>query len=308
MSETSLTPIDPLAVLISEAVSGLQSTHTRRAYTRDMQDFVDWLRTQGPVQLNKATVSRYKDWLVSHGRGETAINRALSAIRMMLRSAADNNHIDQRDAESAAKVRGIKRPGTKSGNWLTLDEASELLNAPDDAKMRGKRDRAILAALIGAGLRREELSGLTVEHIQQREGRWCIVDIRGKRNKVRTIPVAAWVKTLIDRWCDAAGITSGVIVAQLSKGGEVLAPATTTQALFRVVRKYGRAIGKPRLAPHDLRRTHAKLARAAGASLEQIQITLGHESLDTTRKYLGTDIDYHNAPSDMIKPSVRLRA
>jgi site-specific recombinase XerD len=308
MSNTSLTPIDPLAVLIDEAVKGLQSAHTRKAYERDMLDFADWLRAQGAIPLNKAAVSSYRNWMISHGRGETAVNRALSAIRKMLREAADNGHIDPRDAESAAKVEGIKRPGVRTGNWLTIDEMGEILNAPDDAKMRGKRDRAVLALLSGAGLRREELAGLTVEHIQQREGRWVIVDIRGKRNKLRTIPIAAWVKTLVDRWCDAAGIASGPVVAQLSKGGSITADATTTKAIFRVVRKYGRAIGKPTLAPHDLRRTYAKLARGAGAPLEQIQITLGHESLDTTKRYIGSELDYQNAPGDFLKPNVRLRA
>lgn len=308
MSNTSLTPIDPLAVLINEAVDSLQSEHTRKAYRADMLDFADWLRAQGAIPLNKAAVSRYREWMLSHGRGETAVNRALSAIRKMLREAADNSHIDPRDAESAAKVQGVKRPGTRAGNWLTIDQLGELLNAPDDSGMRGKRDRAVLALLAGGGLRREELAGLTLEHIQQREGRWVIVDIRGKRNKIRTIPIAAWVKTLVDRWCDAAGITSGPVVSQLSKGGTITAAATTTKAIFRVVNKYGRAIGQGKLAPHDLRRTYAKLARGAGAPLEQIQITLGHESLDTTKRYIGAEIDYQNAPGDFLKPNVRLRA
>ncbi len=76
---------------------------------------------------------------------------------------------------------------------------------------------------------------------------------------------------------------------------------------MRCVKKYGAEIGRPEIAPHDLRRTYAKLARGAGAQLEQIQITLGHESLDTTRRYLGSELDYQNAPSDAIRLNVRMR-
>jgi site-specific recombinase XerD len=305
-TEKALSTTDQLTALIGVAVSGIASKHTRRAYSADMRDFLEWYRSSGGALLNKAAVASYKDWMLSHGRGETAVNRALSAIRRFLREAADNDLIDARVAESAGRVKGVARPGTKSGNWLTLDETGALLNAPDDVTPRGKRDRAILALLVGAGLRREELSCLTLQHIQQREGRWCIVDIRGKRNKVRTIPIASWVKTLVDRWCEFAGIVEGPIAQRLSKNGSVLAPATTTQALYRTVKRYGVQIDRPTLAPHDLRRTFAKLARAGGAPLEQIQINLGHDSLDTTRKYLGSELDYQSAPGDFIKPNVRL--
>jgi integrase len=84
----------------------------------------------------------------------------------------------------------------------------------------------------------------------------------------------------------------------------LLGPFPTLLALeqeaYRVVRKHAGAIGA-QLAPHDLRRTYAKLARLAGGVLEQIQLTLGHASLETTQRYLGTDLDYKRAPSDLIK-------
>lgn len=298
-----------LDALIEIAVAGVDSPHTRRAYSQDMRDFLDWYETSDRAGLNKATVGAYKTWMLTHGRGETAVNRALSAVRKFLREAADNDLIDPRVAESAARVKGVSRPGTPTGNWLTIDEVGKLIDAPDDTTPKGKRDRALLALLVGCGLRREELQTLTLEHIQQRDGRWAIVDIRGKRNKVRTVPMASWVKVLIDRWTTAAGITSGPIMALVTRGkdGKVLEPITTTQAIYRAVQKYGKAIGRPDVAPHDLRRTYAKLARAAGAPLEQIQITLGHDSLATTEKYLGTDIDFQNAPGDYIRPNIRLR-
>lgn len=311
MSEQALTPINPqksLDAIIEVATAGIDSAHTKRAYKRDMQDFLEWYESERRTKLNKTTVAAYKDWMVKHGRGQTAINRALSAIRRFLREAADNELIDPKIAEGATRVKGIKRPGTRSGNWLTIEEVGRLIDAPDKTTLKGKRDRALLSLLVGCGLRREELTNLTAEHIQQREGRWVIVDIRGKRNKIRTVPMASWIKVIIEQWTVAAGITSGRIMARVSRGedGKVLDPITTTQAIYRATKKYGRMIQRPEIAPHDLRRTYAKLARAAGAPLEQIQITLGHESLAVTQQYLGTDIDYQNAPSDYIKPNIHL--
>ena len=61
------------------------------------------------------------------------------------------------------------------------------------------------------------------------------------------------------------------------------------------------------LAPHDLRRTYANLSRKAGAQLEQIQLTLGHESLSTTERYLGSELDFGQSPSDLIDIQVRPR-
>lgn len=71
--------------------------------------------------------------------------------------------------------------------------------------------------------------------------------------------------------------------------------------IWQMLRRYAAEIGMPGLAPHDLRRTCAKLCRAAGGELEQIQMLLGHASVQTTERYLGTRQDLVNAPNDGIK-------
>jgi hypothetical protein len=69
-------------------------------------------------------------------------------------------------------------------------------------------------------------------------------------------------------------------------------------AIWAVARKYGAAVGQPKLAPHDLRRTCAKLCRTSGGSLEQIQLLLGHASVQTTERYLGTRQEIARAVND----------
>ena len=85
------------------------------------------------------------------------------------------------------------------------EQASELLNAPDPKTLGGLRDRAILALLVGCGLRRAEILSLDVDRIQQRDGRWVIPDLVGKCNRRRTVPVPAWVMVRIEEWVLAPG-------------------------------------------------------------------------------------------------------
>jgi len=80
------------------------------------------------------------------------------------------------------------------GNWLTRDQAKELLTVPDRSKIKGERDYAILAILLGCALRRQELATLDIESIQMREGRWVVADLRGKGGRVRTVAIPLWVK------------------------------------------------------------------------------------------------------------------
>src|SRR5450755_1564578 len=133
----------------------------------------------------------------------------MSAIRKLAAEAADNGLLAPELAAGISRVKSVKSTGIRVGNWLSQRQAQALLNAPDVATVRGLRDRAILAVLLGCGLRRSEVAALTFTHVQQRDGRWCIVDLVGKHGRIRTTPVPAWVKATIDAWTAAAGILDG---------------------------------------------------------------------------------------------------
>ena len=196
----------------------------------------------------------------------------------------------------------------RAGNWLTRDQAEEPLLAPPNTLM-GLRDRATLGLLIGCGLRRDELVNLTFEHLQQREGRWVIADIVGKGRRVRTVPVPGWAKALVNAWACAAGLSSGLVLRRFRKGGllvyersddgETRPGGMSADPIADVVATYARPLGW-NLAPHDLRRTFAKLARGGQAPLEQIQLALGHQSIQTTQRYLGSEVDLADAAYDRL--------
>ena len=162
------------------------------------------------------------------------------------------------------------------------------------------RDRVLLGLLVGCGLRRGELAGLDFHDVAQREGRWAIVDLVGKHGRVRTVPMPSWTKTALDGWASAAGISTGAVLRRVDKAGRVGASPITAQAVFEAVVGYARRAGLGKITPHDLRRTFAKLAHLGRAPLEQIQISLGHASIQTTERYLGLRQNLHDAPCDRL--------
>lgn len=151
-----------------------------------------------------------------------------------------------------------------------------------------------------SGLRRGELAGLEFGDVAQREGRWAIVDLLGKHGRVRTVPMPSWVFWALDGWATAAGITSGPVLRPVTKGGLIGDGPVSSHAVFETVIRHARLAGLGKVTPHDLRRTFAKLAHQGRAPLEQIQISLGHASIQTTERYLGLKQNLHDAPCDRL--------
>jgi site-specific recombinase XerD len=283
---------------IEMVLDGLPSEHSRRAYERALFDFFHWHRGVGRPQLNKAIVQRYAADLREAGMSPSSINQRLSAIRKLAAEAADNGLLDAQVAGGIRAVKGARQEGRRTGNWLTREEAQGWLGAPDKRTMRGRRDRALLAVLIGCGLRRSEAAGLTFDHVQQRDGRWVLVDLIGKRDKVRSVPMPNWAKAAIDDWSKASSVSEGLIFRAINKGDRVVGDGITPQAIYNIIVGYAGELEKKGVAPHDLRRTFAKLAHKGGSAIDQIQLSLGHESIQTTEDYLGVEQDLTDAPCD----------
>jgi integrase/recombinase XerD len=286
------------ASAIEMVLDGLPSEHSRRAYERALFDFFHWHRGVGRPQLNKAVVQRYAAELRQAGMSTSSVNQRLSAIRKLAAEAADNGLLDAQIAGGIRAVKGARQEGRRTGNWLTREEAQSWLGAPDKRTMRGRRDRALLAILIGCGLRRSEAANLTFEHVQQRDGRWVLVDLIGKRDKVRSVPMPNWAKAAIDGWSATSGLTDGPVFRAVNKGDRVTGGGITPQAIYNIIVGYAGELQKHGVAPHDLRRTFAKLAHKGGAAIDQIQLSLGHESIQTTEEYLGVEQDLTDAPCD----------
>ena len=228
------------------------------------------------------------------------INGRLAAVRRLAYEAADAGLLSPELAAGIRRVKGVKKLGVRLGNWLTADEARRLWRAPDPDTLKGKRDRAIRAVLLGCGLRRRELADLESRHLQQREEHWAIVDLVGKGGHIRTVPVPDWVKATVDSWTTAAGLSGGRVFRCVCRVGQHWGEGFTERAVWHVVKHYAAILGLAGLAPHDLRRSYAKLCHSAGGELDQIQFLLGHVSVQTTQCYLRCKQRIRGAVNDRI--------
>ena len=204
--------------------------------------------------LGKALVDEYRTRLLAADLAASTINVHLSAIRRLATEAAEAGLLAPEIATAMLRAKGVKRLGVRAGNWLTLEQARDLLSVPDRSTKKGKRHYAILALLVGCALRRSEVAELTLVHLQMRDARWVLVDLLGKGKRVRMVPVPAWVKRGIDEWLIAAAISEGKMFRAVQKGDEVWGGGLTPEAIWGVVETSARAMGIERLAPHDLRR------------------------------------------------------
>ena len=286
-----------LAALRSLVVDSVSAPNSKRAYGRAVDNFLAWHQLENRGPFSKALLQAYRAALEQRGLAPATINVDLSALRRLAAEAADNGLLDPDIAAGIAKVKGARGQGVRTGNWLTKEQAETMLRLPDVSTLKGKRDRAMLSVLIGCGLRRSEAADLNAEDIQQRDGRWVIPDLLGKHGRIRTVPMPGWTKVDLDVWLTAADITTGRIFCAMHKGGGILRHSITTQSIFLILVDYGQIMGL-RFAPHDARRSFAKLAHRGRAALEQIQLTLGHASIQTTERYLGVRQDLSDAPCD----------
>jgi site-specific recombinase XerD len=281
-------------------LNSLHSPESQRSYRYAINEFIAWYCSEPRLSFNKTVVTRFRMHLESRQLAPGTVNLRLASVRRLAYEAADSGLLSPELAAGIRRVKGAKRIGVRLGNWLTAEEGRMSWQLPNASTLKGKRDRAILAVLLGCGLRRRELAELEVDHMQRREGRWALVDVIGKGGHIRTIPVPAWVKSAIDEWVTAAGIASGKLFRRVCRAGIVWGDRITEKVVWHVVKQNARKLGLQRVAPHDLRRSCARLCHAAGGELEQIQFLLGHVSVLTTEKYLGCKQRLREAVNDQI--------
>src|SRR5262249_44756378 len=147
--------------LVLDSVS---SPITKRVYNLGLDEFFEWFGKEPRPSFSKATVSACRVALEARGLGSVSINVRITAVRKLALEAADNGLLAPELAAGIARVKSAKPKGRRVGNWLSPQQAQALLNAPDITTNKGLRDRAILAVLLGCGLRRSEVASLTLKH------------------------------------------------------------------------------------------------------------------------------------------------
>jgi len=303
-----------IEALVLDAV---QSPATRTMYAKALADFFRWWEERGWPAFSRETVQAHRAALQARSYSASTVNQRLAAIKKLAREAAANGFLTAEAAASIQAINGAKQGGHRVGKWLEPDQAAALIDAPDTATVKGKRDRALLALLVGCGLRRGEAANLTWGHIQERAGRMLIVDMLGKHGRIRTMTVPDWVYRAVRQWGTAAAIArpGERVFRSIARRRvhdpqgrplpgqytELAGDSLTPEAILLIVTGYGRKLGLGSIKPHDLRRTCAKLCRRFGADLEQIQMLLGHASIQTTERYLGSRQNLECGPNDLVR-------
>jgi len=252
-----------------------------QAYARDLAKFAEHLEGAGLTRSTDITTSAVSSFLVRLGRdglGPRSAARHLSAVRGFCRHLVHERVLVEDPCEL------IDRPklGRRLPQVLTVQEVLRLLDAPDIAHPRGRRDRAMLQVMYAAGLRVSELCGLTVADVDRRRG---VVAAFGKGQKRRLVPIGDVALGALDLY-----LTDRAVHRRAAKSSVLfLAPsgkALTRQAFWKRVLLYARAAGisKP-TSPHKLRHSFATHLLEHGADLRSVQTMLGHADISTTEVY-----------------------
>lgn len=289
MTQLILTSHADMERLAEMAIATCASAQTRRSYKAQLIKFF-----RSGFALNREGVALYLQSQRDAGKGTSTLMSAVAAIRKLAQEASIRKLISIDELAQITTVSPGKSHKTRQGMWMTLEQMRALLELPG-TDYWGKRDRAILALMLGCGLRRAEMASLPWACYQSREGRMCLVDLVGKGNKRRTVPVPTWAQPAVNRW-QVAVLTQikptppANISTKHKWDPDLVAGGISDDHIHTLVQSYGERLGL-HLNPHDLRRTLSKLLRNNGAPLEQIQMTLGHESLSTTQRYLGSELE-----------------
>jgi len=272
--------------------ANIDNPQTRRAYQRDIQEFMVFTGIDRPDQFRIVVRAHLLAW-----RGDLE-RRALSGATIRRKLAALSSLFDylcEANAVTSNPVKGVKRPKNENqqeGKTPAIGDhqARSLLNAPDIATLAGQRDRAILSTLLYHGLRRAELCALTVGDVQPRRG---VKHLRvyGKGGKLRYVPLHPGTAEVIDVYLQAAGHgddTNGALFRPLKNNRHDNARASITEdGVYKMLASYASTvkIDVARFGPHALRATAATNALDHEADIAKVQEWLGHANIATTRIY-----------------------
>lgn len=274
----------------AEWFANLDNTRTRRAYQGDLQDFCQFLGITAPEQFRAVTRAHVLAWrqqLEQRGLSGASIRRKLAALASLFDHLLENNAV-----AGGNPVQGVKRPRQDSHEGKTPalgdHQAKALLEAPDAASLKGKRDRALLAVLLYHGLRREEAARLTLQDIQERRGVKHL-RIHGKGGKLRFLPVHPLAMERLHTYLEASGHHHEQLSAPLFQAlrGRRSGQALGAGGIYALVGQYAQQAGiaVDGLGVHGLRATAATNALENEADIAKVQQWLGHANISTTRLY-----------------------
>jgi site-specific recombinase XerD len=282
-----------IARAVDSCLTGI-AINTRKAYARSIRLFLAYAQTSG-AGLTREGVNLWLRTQENAGQKSVSLNQSIAAIKRLANEASANGWLSYEIAAQIGTIKTRKVLGVRSGNWLNSVEAKDLVSAPDRSTLKGRRDAAVLSLLVGTGIRRSEAVGLQCAQVvyRDKDGQrvMYLENLVGKGGRIRSVQVPDWAASDVAAWLldlekwVAFGM-KGPVLRRIRAAGTI-GGGLSACAVRMIVLHYCRRLKLGEIAPHDLRRTHAKLARDGGAPLEVVQKSLGHASIQTTERYLG---------------------
>ena len=170
-------------------LNSLSSLNSRRSYDLATRDFIDLYCSEPRLSFNRTVVTRYRIALEQRRYAPATINLRSAAVRRLAYEASDSGLLSPDLAAGIRRVKGAKRLGVRVGNRILAEQGRRLIASPSGPELREVRNRAVLAMLIGCGLRRAEIVTVAIEDFQLREDHWVLADLIGKGGHMRTVPV-----------------------------------------------------------------------------------------------------------------------
>lgn len=183
---------------IASCLQGLSET-SRRVYSARIAQYLDWAGGLA-LPMTRENVRAYLRSLELSGASAQVRNQSLAAVKRLAYEAGELGWIDAQDAAQIARIKSKRTTGVRSGLWLDAAHLARLLALPDRTTIHGRRDAALLALLIGCGLRRAEACALETAQLRTIAGRMTISNLRGKGDRVRSVGVPVWAQRDIERW------------------------------------------------------------------------------------------------------------
>ena len=258
---------------------------TIKSYSEDFGSLQDYLRDRvgevsNPAELQIAQLRGYVAYLHECDYAKTTIARRLASLRSFFRYCQREGLV----TSNPAKALRTPRVGRMLPHFLTIEQITQLLEAPPANEVEGLRDRALLETMYSAGLRVAELVGMNVENWDRDAN---IVRVFGKGKKERIAPIGRHASKALGQWLDVRKPAADAKPTHrdamfLNRFGTRL----TTRSVGRMLEKYLNLTGLDQLTtPHTLRHTFATHLLDGGADLRSVQELLGHKSLTTTQIY-----------------------
>ncbi len=278
------------------------SSHTIRNYSSDLQQFYSFLtHTPGgeerPApeleQIDNLTIREFLGALYQKSNRKSSVARKLATLRSFMKYLSVQGVIQS----NPAKIVASPKQENRLPEHMTIEAVTGLIEAPDTSTDSGKRDRAILELLYGAGLRVGELVGLNLGDISLGEG---LVRVVGKGRKERIVPFGSRAAEALRDYFQVRSKRFRVNKLPVKEKGPAAEAVflnnrggrlTSRSVGYLVDRHVGKLAQRLKVHPHTLRHTFATHMLGAGADLRAIQELLGHESLSTTQKYTHVSVE-----------------